>query len=138
MTIQAGKDILLKLSDGGDPPDFVSVAGLRMKTISLNARAVDVTHADSAGGWRELMAGAGLKTCTISGAGVFLDSAADARVRQAFFDQAAAGWQVIIPDFGRLSGDFLVAALDYSGRHDGEAAWSMTLSSAGALEFEAL
>lgn len=136
MTIQAGKDILLKLSDGGDPPDFVAVAGLRMKTISLNAKPVDVTHADSPEGWREYLSGAGLKTCTISGAGVFLDGEADARIRQSFFDQSVLDWQVFIPDFGRIDGRFLVAALDYSGRHDGEAAWSMTLSSAGQLSFE--
>lgn len=138
MSVQSGKDILLKLSDRGDPPVFTSVAGLRMKTISLNARSVDVTHADSPQGWRELMAGAGMKTCSVSGAGIFTDSAADARVRQAFFDQACIDWQLVIPDFGVISGPFQLAALEYSGRHDGEAAWSMTLSSAGALNFEAL
>jgi TP901-1 family phage major tail protein len=59
-------------------------------------------------------------------------------VRQAFFDQAARDWQIVIPDFGVIEGAFLVAALDYSGRHDGEAAWSMTLASAGALSFGAI
>tara|TARA_R110000868_G_scaffold322583_2_gene583529 strand:+ start:2274 stop:2690 length:417 start_codon:yes stop_codon:yes gene_type:complete len=138
MTIQSGKDILLKIGDGGDPQQFAAAAGLRMKTISLNARSVDVTTADSPEGWRELLAGAGVKTCAVSGAGVFVDAASDAAVRQAFFDQAARDWQIVIPDFGVIEGAFLVAALDYSGRHDGEAAWSMTLASAGALSFGAI
>tara|TARA_R110002072_G_scaffold104999_3_gene229669 strand:- start:517 stop:933 length:417 start_codon:yes stop_codon:yes gene_type:complete len=138
MTIQSGKDILLKIGDGGDPQGFAAAAGLRMKTISLNARSVDVTTADSPEGWRELLAGAGVKTCSVSGAGVFVDAVSDAQVRQAFFDQAARDWQLIIPDFGMIEGAFLVAALDYSGRHDGEAAWSMTLTSAGALSFGAI
>lgn len=138
MTIQSGKDILLKIGDGGDPQSFAAAAGLRMKTISLNARSIDVTTADSPEGWRELLAGAGVKTCSVSGAGVFVDAASDGAVRQTFFDQAARDWQLIIPDFGTIEGAFLVAALDYSGRHDGEAAWSMTLASAGVLSFGAL
>jgi len=138
MTLQSGRDMLVRIGDGGEPPAFAAAAGLRMKTISLNAKTIDVTHADSTDGWRELLAGAGVKSCTVSGAGVFVDAAADAQVRQAFFDQATRDWQLVIPDFGTITGPFLVASLDYSGRHDGEAAWAMTLASAGALVFEAL
>lgn len=138
MTIQSGRDVLVRIGDGGDPQNFTAAAGLRMKTISLNAKTVDVTHSESVDGWRELLAGAGVKTCTVSGAGVFVDAAADQEVRQAFFEQAARDWQLVIPDFGTITGPFLVAALDYSGRHDREAGWSMTLASAGALSFEAM
>lgn len=138
MTVQSGRDILIRIGDGGDPPAFTAAAGLRLKTISLNARLIDVTHADSVGGWRELLDGAGLKTCAVSGSGVFVDAAADARIRQAFFDRSCDNWQLVIPDFGTLTGAFQVAALDYAGRHDGEASWSMSLASAGPLVFEAL
>jgi TP901-1 family phage major tail protein len=44
----------------------------------------------------------------------------------------------VIPDFGVLEGPFLVEALDYSGDHDGEAAFAITLASAGALSFAAI
>ena len=121
MTVQPGRDILIRIGDSADPPTFTSAAGLRLKTISLNARPVDVTHAESVEGWRELLAGAGVKTCSVSGSGVFVDAAADARIRQAFFDQSRDDWQLLIPDFGTLTGHFQVAALDYAGRHDGEA-----------------
>ena len=137
MTVQSGKDILLKIGDGGDPEGFTSVAGLRAKTISLNARTIDATHADSPGAWRELIAGAGMKTCAVSGSGIFVDAAADETVRQAFFNQTADTWRLIIPDFGTIEGAFLVAALEYSGRHDGEAAYAISLASAGALTFSA-
>jgi TP901-1 family phage major tail protein len=137
MTAQSGKDILLKIGDGGDPEGFTSVAGLRAKTISLNARTIDATHADSPGAWRELIAGAGMKTCAVSGSGIFVDAAADETVRQAFFNQTADTWRLIIPDFGTIEGAFLVAALEYSGRHDGEAAYAISLASAGALTFSA-
>ena len=43
MAAQAGKDMLLKIGDGGEPEGFVTVAGLKARTIGLNARTVDVT-----------------------------------------------------------------------------------------------
>ncbi len=138
MAAQKGKDILLKIGDGADPQDFTTIAGLRARTISLNARTVDATDADSPGGWRELLPGAGVKSASISGAGVFRDMAADETARAAFFAQEARDWQIVIPDFGTLEGKFLIAALEYSGRFDGEAQYAMTLSSAGAIAFTPL
>lgn len=138
MTAQAGKDVLLKIGDGGSPENFTTLAGLRAKTLSLNARAVDVTHADSPGRWRELLDGVGVRQAAVSGAGIFVDSAADETVRGVFFDQARRSFQVIVPDYGLIEGPFLVTALEYSGRHDGEASYSLSLSSAGALSFTPL
>lgn len=136
MSAQAGKDLLLKIGDGQASQSFTAVAGLRAKTISLNARPVDVTHADSPGRWRELL-GAGLKSASVTGAGIFVDSAADETVRAVFFDQARRDWQIVIPEFGTLTGAFLVTALEYSGRHDGEATYSLSLASAGEVSFAA-
>jgi TP901-1 family phage major tail protein len=135
MAAQAGKDVLLAISDGGNPESFTAVAGLRAKSISLNARTVDVTHADSPGRWRELIEGAGVRSAEVTGAGVFVDAPADELVRGVFFDQTLRNWNLVIPDFGTLEGPFLVTALEYSGRHDGEAAYSLSLASAGALSF---
>ncbi|MGJ3231315.1 MAG: phage major tail protein, TP901-1 family [Oceanicaulis sp.] len=135
MTAQAGKDILLMIGDGAPSESFAPVAGLRAKTISLNARPVDVTHADSPGRWRELIDGAGLRSASVTGSGIFVDSAADETVRGVFFDQAKRTWRLVIPHFGTLQGAFLVTALEYSGRHDGEAAYSLSLASAGAVSF---
>ncbi|WP_109260819.1 phage major tail protein, TP901-1 family [Hyphobacterium indicum] len=137
MTAQRGKDLLLKIGDGGSPPDFTSVAGLRARTITLNARTVDATTSDSPEGWRELIAGAGVKSCAVTGAGLFVDAAADETVRQAFFNQTTPDWQLVIPDFGVIEGPFQIAALEYAGRHDGEATYSLSLASAGALTFTA-
>lgn len=138
MSGQKGRDVLIKIGDGEDPEAFTTIAGIRAKTISLNARTVDGTSGESPEAWRELIAGAGVKSASVSGAGVFKDAASDALIQQAFFSQAAATFQLIIPDFGSLTGPFLVEALDYSGDHDGEAAFAITLASAGALAFAAL
>ncbi|MGG7518515.1 phage major tail protein, TP901-1 family [Allorhizobium undicola] len=134
MVVQKGKDLLLKIADGGV---YVTVAGLRSKKLSFNAETVDVTDADSAGRWRELLAGAGAQRASVSGAGLFKDQSSDALVRAAFFSGAILSWQVIIPAFGTVSGPFQVTALDYSGDHSGELKFEIALESAGELSFGA-
>ena len=135
MTAQRGKDLLLKIGDGGTPESFATVAGLRSTTLAFNAQTVDVTNADSADMWRELLAGAGVKSAQVSGSGVFKDAASDAAIRAAFFGQTLSNWQVVIPSFGTVSGPFQITALHYDGPYDGELKLSLTLASAGALSF---
>ena len=136
MAAQKGKDLLLKIDTSGSG-SFSTVAGLRSRQIAFNAESVDVTDADSSGRWRELLAGAGVKRAALSGAGIFKDAATDASVRQVFFDGTIRDWQVVVPDFGTISGPFQVTALEYSGEHDGEIAYEIALESAGAIAFTA-
>ncbi|MDC0737530.1 phage major tail protein, TP901-1 family [Cognatishimia sp. SS12] len=136
MAAQNGKDLLIKVDILGDG-SFVTLAGLRATRISFNAESVDVTSLESQGGWRELLAGAGVKSAAISGAGVFKDADTDERARQLFFDGEIPDFQVIIPDFGIVEGRFQVTALDYAGDHNGEATYELALASAGALSFTA-
>ena len=136
MAAQKGKDLLLKLDDGTG--NFITIAGLRTRRFSLNAETVDTTHAESAGRWRELLAGAGVKRASISGAGVFKDEASDMLARQVFFDGVIRAWQVVVPGFGTVSGLFQITALDYRGEHAGEVTFDLALESAGALTFVAM
>jgi TP901-1 family phage major tail protein len=133
MAAQKGKDLLLKLDDGAG--SFVTVAGLRTRRLALNVDAVDVTDAESAGRWRELLAGAGVKRASISGTGIFKDQASDALIRQIFFDGLLRNWQIVIPSFGAISGAFQISSLDYRGEHGAEVTFDIALESAGALSF---
>ena len=137
MAVQSGKDLLIKVDMIGDG-SFTTVAGLRATRISFNAETVDVTSLDSTGGWRELLAGAGVKSASISGSGVFRDANTDERARQIFFDALMPSFQVIVPSFGVVQGAFQITSLEYAGSHNGEATYEMSLASAGALTFTAL
>lgn len=137
MTAQSGKDLLVKIDLDGFG-DYQTVAGLRATRISFNAESVDVTSLESAGGWREILAGAGVRSASISGSGVFRDAQTDARARQVFFDGVIPNFQVVIPDFGVIEGPFQISSLEYSGNHDGEATYEMSMASAGALSFTVL
>lgn len=136
MAAQRGRDLLLKLDTTGGG-SFSTVAGLRARRIAFSSGTVDVTDADSPGRWRELIEGAGIRRAGISGSGLFRDAAADASVRQIFFDGVIRTWQVVVPDFGTIAGPFQLAALDYAGTHDGEVTYEIALESAGALTFTA-
>lgn len=138
MAGQKGRDVLIKIGDGGAPENFVAVAGIRARTISLSAGLVDATTAQSPEAWRELIAGAGTKRAEVAGAGVFKDAASDALMRQVYFSGEAALMQLVIPGFGVMQGPFVVAELSYGGEHDGEAVFSVRLASAGAISFEAV
>ncbi len=137
MAAQNGKDLLVKMDMTGGGL-FETIAGLRATRISFNAESVDVTSLESAGGWRELLGGAGVRSASISGSGVFKDAGTDARARQVFFDALTPDFQVIIPGFGTVEGAFQLTSLEYSGTHNGEATYELSLASAGALTFEAL
>ncbi|CAN1509580.1 COG5437 Predicted secreted protein [Rhabdaerophilaceae bacterium] len=136
MAAQRGKDILLKLDNGNSA--YVTVAGLRTRRLSLNAETVDITHSESVGRWRELLDGAGVRRASISGSGIFKDEASDAQVRQVFFEGAIRNWQVVLPDFGTITGLFQITSLDYRGEHAGEMTFEVSLESAGALAFQIL
>lgn len=137
MAAQNGKDLLIKVDLTGDG-QFEAIAGLRATRVSFNAESVDVTSLESAGGWRELLAGAGVKSAAISGSGVFKDASSDERARQIFFDGEMPDFQVIIPDFGTIEGPFQMSAIEYAGSHNGEATYELSMASAGELTFTAV
>lgn len=133
MGAQKGRDLLVRVSHGAD--GFVAVAGLRTRQLAFNAEMVDVTNADSAGRWRELLAGAGVRRAAVAGSGVFRDEASDARLRQTFFDGVIDLFQIVVPDFGTIEGLFQITSLEYRGEHAGEVTFDIALDSAGPLSF---
>jgi TP901-1 family phage major tail protein len=136
MVAQKGKDLLLKL-DGDGSGNFVTVAGLRSKRLAFNSATVDVTDAESAGRWRELLAGSGVQNAAISGSGIFKDADSDQKIRTKFFAGDIAAWQFTVPGLGTVAGPFQLTSLEYTGAHDGEVTFEVALESAGEIGFTA-
>lgn len=134
MAGQRGRDMLLKVADGAG--GYETLAGIRASKVKLAQAMVDATHAGSADAWRELLAGAGVKSAQVSGRGVFKDAASDARMRALFFGGELADWRLVLPDFGILAGAFLIRELTWDGAYDGEMTFAVTLESAGQVSFE--
>ncbi len=136
MAAQSGKDMLLKLDQTGSG-SFVTVAGLRSRSLAFNAATIDVTDAESAGRWRELLAGGGIRRAAVAGSGIFKDQASDATIRALFFAGTIRDWQLILPDFGTVAGPIQIEALEFAADHAGEVTFELALESAGQLTFAA-
>lgn len=134
MSAQSGKDMLLKLDQNGSG-SFLTVAGLRTRSLALNAASIDVTDFESAGRWRELLAGGGVKKASLSGAGIFKDRASDAQIRSLFFEGTIRNWQLVLPSFGTIEGAFQIVSLEFSADYAGEVTFDVALESAGQLNF---
>ena len=145
MAAQKGLDVLMKIDISGTK---TTIGGLRSTSITLNDESVDVTNKDSLGS-RTLLAGAGVNSLSISGSGVFTDSAAEVAVRTAFQAQqntsngssgqtaAFESFQFRIPNLGTYTGNFQITSLEYAGEYNGEATYSMSFESAGYITFAA-
>lgn len=137
MAAQSGKDMLLKLDQTGSG-SFLTIAGLRSRALSFNAAAIDITDAESAGRWRELLSGGGIRRAALSGAGIFKDQASDAKLRELLFAGTIRDWQLVLPDFGVVEGPFQITALQFAADHAGEVTFDLALESAGQLTFTAI
>ncbi|MEO1747225.1 MAG: phage major tail protein, TP901-1 family [Pseudomonadota bacterium] len=136
MTAQPGRDMLLKSVASDSSTN--TVAGLRTKRLTLNSQSVEITDADSSGRWRELLAGSGQRKASLSASGIFKDQTSDEITRTRFFNGEIADWQLLIPDFGTLTGPWQISSLEYAGTYDGEVTFDIAMESAGVITFEAV
>lgn len=132
MAAEKGSAFLLKVGDGGDPVAFTTVAGLRTTQLSVNGEAVVITSKDS-GGWRELLSGAGVRSVSVSGAGVFTGSAAEARVKANALSGVLDDYRLAFESGATMTGRFLVTRLDYAGDFNGERSYTLSLESSGSV-----
>lgn len=132
MAPQKGSAFLLKIADGGTPAAYRTVAGLRTTQMSVTGETVVVTSKDS-GGWRELLSGAGVRSVSVSAAGIFLGSDAEAQLRINAMAGALDDYELSFEDGEKLRGRFLVQRLDYAGDFNGERNYTLQLESSGEV-----
>ena len=132
MASEKGSAFLLKVGDGAVPPAWTTIAGLRTTQLSINADTVVITNKGS-GGWRELLSGAGVRSVSLSGAGVFSGTFAEARVKASALAGMLDDYQVSFESGERLTGRFLITRLDYAGDFNGERTYTLALESSGAV-----
>ena len=132
MAAEKGSAFLLKVGNGAAPPVYATVAGLRTTQLSINGEAVVITSKDS-GGWRELLSGAGVRSVSVAGSGVFTGSAAETRLKSNALAGMIDDYQLSFESGEKLQGRFLLTRLDYAGDFNGERSYAVTLESSGAV-----
>ncbi|WP_166041553.1 phage major tail protein, TP901-1 family [Sphingosinicella sp. YJ22] len=132
MSAEKGSAFLLKVGDGATPPAYATVAGLRTTQLSVNGEAVNVTTKDSSG-WRDLLSGAGTRSVSVAGSGIFTGSAAEARLKTNALAGLLDDYELSFESGERMRGRFLVTRLDYSGDYNGERTYTLALESSGEV-----
>ena len=132
MSAERGSAFLLKVGNGATPVVWQTVAGLRTTQLSINGELVAITSKDS-GGWRELLSGAGVRSVSVSGAGIFTGSTAEVRVKGNALSGAIDDYRLSFESGETLSGRFLVTKLDYAGDYNGERSYTLSLESSGPV-----
>ncbi|OQW75960.1 MAG: phage major tail protein, TP901-1 family [Proteobacteria bacterium ST_bin14] len=132
MAAEKGSAFLLKVGNGGSPITYATMAGLRTTQLSINGEAVAITSKDS-GAWRELLSGAGVRSVSVSAAGVFTGSAAELRIKANALAGVIDDYRLSFESGETLTGRFLVTRLDYAGDYNGERSYTLNLESSGAV-----
>lgn len=132
MPAEKGSAFLLKVGDGGSTPVYATVAGLRTTQLSINGDPVVITNKGS-GAWRELLSGAGVRSVSVSGAGVFTGSAAETRIKAHALGGVIDDYELSFESGERMQGRFLVSRLDYAGDFNGERSYTLALESSGPV-----
>lgn len=129
-----GRLFLIKAGDGEQAETFTTIAGLRTKGLSINGESVDVTDSDSEDQMRELLEGGGVKSMTVTGAGVFEDEESQTILEQRVLTGSIDNYQVVFDGGRTYEGPFQCTTVDYAGEYNAEHTYNVTLESAGKID----
>ena len=132
MAAERGSAFLLKIGNGAAPPTYATVAGLKTTQLSVNGDAVAITNKGS-GGWRELLADAGVRSVSVAASGIFTGSAAETQVRGLALSGGIESYELSFESGERMRGKFLVTRLEYAGDFNGERNYTLALESSGEV-----
>lgn len=137
MPSHKGRDLLLKIGDGGEDETFTALGAARTAAMTLNNQSADATTMAD-GGIQVLNAAAGLQSLSIRLEGIFKDSAAEETLRTVAFERTARHFLLQFPNGDRYTAPFVVESYARSGNHDGLEGFSVTLSRSGAGVFTSI
>ncbi len=131
MTAKAGRDWVLSILSGGS---YVPIAGLRTRSFKANNTNVDVTTADSAGRWQELLGAAGVQSLEIDAAGIYQQDATAKLLFQAATTSALQTLRLVSPGI-QIDGSFLIDEYNSDGPYNEGTTFSCKLMSSGQPTF---
>lgn len=137
MPAKSGVDMLLKLKNDAGSPAFVTIGGLRAKSISFNSELVDITNSDSAGMWREVLGGVGVNSFSVSGSGRTIDITSTQVIYDCLADRTVRDGEFTVPNLGVIACKVRVTALEITGNYNDAVDFTFTLESAGDVTFTA-
>lgn len=136
MSAQNGKSLLLKISNGESPEQFITLGGLRMTRMAINRQPVAST-AVTTGKWREALSAGGIATMQMQGNGVFLNREGEARMQEAALDGARHGYRLYFGNGDWLEAECIITRYERMGNIGEVQGFSVVLESASAVIYHA-
>jgi len=137
MAAEKGLSFLIKHGDGAGTEVFTTVAAMRSTSLTINSETVDITNKDSSG-MRELLAGAGVRSMSLSGSGVFTKSTEQVLIQNEVLAGSITNYEIVFEPGDKFAGAFQVTSLEYAGEYNGERTYSISLESSGAITVTAV
>jgi predicted secreted protein len=136
MPSQNGRDLLLKIGNGGSPETFATIGAARTVDMSIGNQPADITAMNS-NGVAVLQADAGVQSMEIMLQGLFKDSAAEEALRAAAFNRTANDYQLVFPNGAIYAACFVIGDYKRSGSYDGLESFTVMLLRSGSGAFTA-
>jgi TP901-1 family phage major tail protein len=135
MAKYCGKDFLIQ-RETATPGQYATIGFLRSTSMSINNETVDVTTKDDMP-WRQLLAECGVRSMSLSGAGVFSDNATVNSVITDVMAGTIGNYQIISGHGDKFTGLFQPVSFERSGEYNDSEQYSITLESGGEITFTA-
>lgn len=131
-----GRDLLLKVGDGGTPESFSTLGAARAVEFSINNQPVDATTMADAG-TQSFEAGASTQSMQLRLEGLFKDSSAEDTLRAAAFDRSSRNYELYFPNGDKYAATFVIDSYARGGTHDGLETFTVSLLRSGGGIFTA-
>jgi TP901-1 family phage major tail protein len=112
---------------------FKTIGGLRTHSMNFGSEAIDGTNYGSSQ-WKKIIDGAGIRSMSVSGDGVFNDDANFEALQDAALANTNVDLVFVDVSSGVIFlGEFKVTSFELGAAHDAEGTYSMSAESSGAV-----
>jgi predicted secreted protein len=133
VSVQPGRNVLIKIGDGASPTEaFSEIGEMEIRRLLLRQAPLERTNQETVGRWQELLV-RGARSARIEGLARFKHSTAEAAMITAALLDVTTNFRFEAATWGVLAGAFAIIELDMEGRLGTDMTWRIALASGGAL-----
>lgn len=133
-TARTGRTLLLA---DGVGVGATTIAAMRTTSFTIQGQAVDVTDKSSSGQYRELLAGAGTVSVSVSARGLLSGAAQSQTLVSRAIARSLDDYRITFDNGDVLEGPFQIVQFEAAGDYNGEQTYQLALESGGSLTFTA-
>ncbi len=137
MTAINATALTLLVGNGQTPETFTELGGLRNHRIALRNSPERHHHANLNHAWEESLPQSGRQQITVSGQGIFTDSASEEAIRAQAFSNNIQNFQIVLGNGDIITGAFSILNYERSAAMEGATEYQISLQSAGEVSFNA-